>query len=170
MSDLFLGAILGALAMCAAAMAGSKLGVISIVRGRQKDAEPAPSASRVYPHLGCSITVEDKNELASGLKPQVRLFATVENDGDLMVRSLKGFWRIVTPDKQKHAPIRMQRDSLGPKEKYLESYMLDEGLDTHGEGIKFDVEVDFNYIAQAESRHFSGKYRYDRKNFRMIKL
>jgi hypothetical protein len=78
----------------------------------------------------------------------------------------------VTPDKYKHPPIKIQRDVLASGDRYLESYLLDEGIDMQGEGIRFDVEVEFDYMAQNddETRHYSAKYRYDRKYHRMVKL
>jgi hypothetical protein len=172
MSDMILGAILGALAICAALSAAHKLGLVHISLGREREAPPPPVVRRAYPRIGCSITVEAKNELSAGLTPQVRLFATIENEGEVVIRSLKGFWKVVTPDKYKHPPIRIQRDVLASGDRYLESYLLDEGIDMQGEGIRFDVEVEFDYMAQNddETRHYSGKYRYDRKYHRMVKL
>jgi hypothetical protein len=174
MSDMILGAIIGALLICATLSAAHKLGLIQINFGREREREVvlAVEPRRVSPRIGCNITVEPKNDSGAGLTPQVRLFATIENEGEIVIRSLRGFWKVVTPDRYKHPPIKIQRDVLALHDRYLESYLLDEGIDMQGEGVRFDVEVEFDYGTQNddETRRYTGKYRYDRKYHRMVKL
>ncbi len=177
-SDMILGAILGALIISAALSVAQAIGLIHIGLGReQREAAPRPAAPpapvAAAPRLGCTITVEAKSDSnAAGLTPQVRLFATIDNQGAAPVRSLRGYWRVVTPDKFKHPQIRIERGILAPHNQYLESYLLDEGVDMQGEGVRFDVEVEFDYMAHSDTdnRHYSAKFRYDRKYHRMIRL
>jgi hypothetical protein len=176
MSDGIPAAIVGALVICALISLAVKFGMIHIGWGRKPEAPPpTPAVARTYPRLLCSIAVEAKeakDELDSKILPRLRLFATVENEGEMVVGSLDGYWKVVTPDKHKHPLVRIQRDVLGPHDKYLESYLLSDGLNTRADGIHFDVEVEFDYMAQEDqqSRHYSAKHRYDAKNHRMIKL
>ena len=173
MSDVLLGAIMGALAMCAVAMAATKLQLIHIGLKAEREPEQVQPAGppRKYPRIKSTVTVEAKNELSSGLRPQVRLFATVENEGEMVVRSLRGYWKVVTQDKYKHPTIKIQREVFASQDKYLESYLLEE-MDTYDGGVGFDVEMEFDYMAESDhqNRHYTAKYRYDNKHHRMIKL
>jgi hypothetical protein len=179
MSDLMLGTIIGAvlLALVLSALAAVllKLGLVHFGYGRAPAPPPPPPADVVrkpYPRIGCSLMVEEKAKHSPGLKPHLRLFAIVDNEGEVAVRSLKGYWKVVTPDNQKCPPIPIQREVLAPQDKYLESYLLSDDLDTQAAAMRFDVEVEFDYQALDDqgNRHFSGKFRYDRKTHRMVKI
>ena len=171
MSDLVLGGIIALLAAGTLGLIFTRLGLIHLGFGRRPQLT-AGLVDRAYPRIRCSIIVEAKNEAGPDHKPQLRIFTTIENEGEIIVRSLKGSWKVVTPDKYRHAPVQIQRDVLAPSDKYLESYLLQAGIDTPGEVMRFDVELDFDYQAQDDgaSRHFNAKYRYDAKYNRMLKL
>lgn len=171
------GAVMVALAMSGVTAALARLGLIHIGYGRGPlPLPPVPAAPaivhRQFPRIGCYINVEEHTKLSVALKPQLRLFAILDNEGEVVVRSLKGYWRVLTPDNVKHPAIRIQREVLAPQDKYLESYLLSEELETQTDELRFDVEVEFDYLATPddESRHYSAKYRYDRKTHRMVKI
>jgi hypothetical protein len=186
MSDFSLGSIFGAilvaLLMSGTTAALARLGLIHIGYGRvplpleppptPASASAAPASQRKFPRIGCYINVEEHTKLTAALKPQLRLFAILDNEGEVVVRSLKGYWRVLTPDNVKHPAIRIQRDVLAPQDKYLESYLMTDELETQVDDLRFDVEVEFDYLSTPDddSRHFSAKYRYDRKTHRMVKI
>lgn len=169
-----LGVILGVMALGFLALVLTLLGLIHIGYGRERQEQEVPTVEphRQFPRIACFMTVEEKKKLGVGIQSQLRLFAIIDNVGEVAIRSLKGYWKVVTPDNLKYPSIKIQRDVLAPLDKYLESYVLGEGVDGDTETPRFDVEVEFDYLAlnDEEARHYSGKFRFDRKSHRMVKI
>ena len=168
MQTWLIGVVAGIVVAGGAVLAAYSFGWLRIGAGSKAGSAPA---LRNLAHLKCELAVEEKPGAEYADTPRLRLFATIVNEGTTMVQAMKGHWKVVTPDKVKHPAIRIQRSALEPNGRYLESYRIDDDLD-HAGSRTFDVEVEFEYVLQPEEhpRHYSARFRYDRRTRAVARL
>jgi hypothetical protein len=121
------------------------------------------NVTKATPRIGCSVDVSFRQDDPNTYYPTLFLTATIYNEGELAASALHGHWKLLVGDGALYFDRPIDRDFLGTCEKYLDSYCIEESCDWHREDIRFDVEIEFDYLTlpNDEERHYSAAYSYD---------
>ncbi|HEY0786414.1 MAG TPA: hypothetical protein VGD62_11120 [Acidobacteriaceae bacterium] len=170
MNDALLYLLVGAMIPCLAALVANRLGWIQI---SLPDGPETPRVARASTaRLTCAIVAEERLDAALLFKSPVRLFATIANDSAVAARALRGQWKVITPDNPRNRPMPIRREVLGPGDEFLDSCLVNESEDWETNGIRFDAEIEFDYLTSGSEEPYRERvrYRYDQVSQKMVRL
>jgi hypothetical protein len=121
------------------------------------------NVTKATPRIGCSVDVIFRQDDPNVYYPTLFLTATIYNEGELAASALHGHWKLLTGDGALYFNRPIYRDFLGTREKYSDTYCIEESCNWPREDIRFDVEIEFDYLTlpNDEERHYSASYSYD---------
>ena len=130
------------------------------------------SLAKALPRIGCEVVSRTEQVLPAAFGPHTRIIVKIYNEGDARrPRKLQVNGSTCPTMLLRNVSSKFAGILLGNCENYTDSYLIEDSANSHGQGIAFDVHVEFFYTSVGEDtpQQYSAKYYYHRQSKRMIK-
>ncbi len=127
---------------------------------------------KAEPKIGVGIAVDERYDNGRSYPPFIYLTTTIQNEGELAIRRLKGHWKLFSAHGVQERIIPINRDVLGSSPFQFQAQRINESgaSDQASQNIRFNVDIQFEYFVPADDQphQYSNSYEFDSKSRQMV--